>query len=188
LASNLPTNLKQTNFAQQLEGSSDTDIPVAKPTIEKSTSAIENEAPNSVPAGFKAIPKVYESGPKTAFDWNALGNSYAGRQDYEKAIFAYKKSIELDPGFGQAYCNMGSVLYQTGKYESAVLILKKSLDYMVSPEEKSLSWNRLGDVYRRLRDYGNAMAAYQKAGQSNFETNPVLNRARISLMDHVAVG
>jgi tetratricopeptide (TPR) repeat protein len=117
-----------------------------------------------------------------------LGNSYAGRQDYEKAIFAYKKSIELDPGFGQAYCNMGSVLYQTGKYESAVLILKKSLDYMVSPEEKSLSWNRLGDVYRRLRDYGNAMAAYQKAGQSNFETNPVLNRARISLMDHVAVG
>jgi len=96
------------------------------------------------------IPKVEVNGPQSAFDWNVLGNSYTSTQDYDKAINAYKKSIEMDPTFGQAYCNLGCVLYQSGKYESAILILKKSLDYMVTPEEKSLSWNRLGDVYRPI--------------------------------------
>jgi len=146
------------------------------------------DEPTVIPLGFMPIPKVQASGPHTAYDWNVLGNSYASTQDYDKAINAYKKSIEIDPGYGQAYCNLGSVLYQSGKYESAVLILKKSLDYMITPEEKSLAWNRLGDVYRRLRDYGNAMAAYQKAGQLNPDTNPILARTRLSLMDPVAVG
>lgn len=140
------------------------------------------------PPGFEPIPKAEGTGPQNAFDWNALGNSYANRQDYDKAINAYKRSIELDPSFGQPYCNLGSVLFHIGKNESAVLVLKKSLDYLETPEEKALSWNRLGDVYRRLRDYGKAMAAYQKGSQLNPDTNPVLTRARLSLMDSVVVG
>lgn len=150
--------------------------------------AINDRDSMEVPSGFKPIPKIVENGPQCAFDWNTLGNSYASTQDYDKAIKAYKRSIEMDPNYGQPYSNLGYVLFHIGKYESAEVFLKKSLDYLVTAEDKALSWNRLGDVYRRLRDYGNAMAAYQKAGQFKPDTNPMLTRARLSLMDSVAVG
>ncbi len=127
-------------------------------------------------------------GPKSPYEWNQMGNSFVNARDFDRAISAYKKSIELDPHFGQPYSNLASVLYQTGKYQSAILLLQKSLDYLVSPQEKALSWNRLGDVYRRMRDYGNALAAYQEANRLNPDTNPVLTRARLSLMNSVAVG
>jgi tetratricopeptide (TPR) repeat protein len=156
--------------------------------LAEQSSAVNDGNSVEVPSGFKPIPKIEENGPQCAFDWNTLGNSYASTQDYDKAINAYKRSIEMDPNFGQPYSNIGSVLFRIGKYESAEVFLKKSLDYLMTPEEKALSWNRLGDVYRRLRDYGNAMAAYQKAGQLEPDTNPMPTRARLSLMDSVAVG
>ena len=187
-SANNPTLLTHTYSGMQLGTNPVTDTPTGKQVKVHQNQNMDSGEPTTIPPGFMPIPKVESTGPQSAFDWNVLGNSYASTQDYDKAINAYKKSIEIDPSFGQAYCNLGSVLYQSGKYESAVLILKKSLDYMVTPEEKSLSWNRLGDVYRRLRDYGNAMAAYQKAGQLNPDTNPVLTRTRLSLMDPVAVG
>jgi len=183
-----PTLLTHSNSGMQSATNSISGAPARKQLKEHHDQNMDSGEPTPIPPGFLPIPKVEVNGPQSAFDWNVLGNSYTSTQDYDKAINAYKKSIEMDPTFGQAYCNLGCVLYQSGKYESAILILKKSLDYMVTPEEKSLSWNRLGDVYRRLRDYGNAMAAYQKAGQSNPDTNPVLTRTRLSLMDPIAVG
>jgi tetratricopeptide (TPR) repeat protein len=183
-----PTLLTPSNSGMQSATNSTTGAPAGKQLREHQDQVMDSGELTPIPPGFLPIPKVEGTGPQSAFDWNVLGNSYASTQDYDKAINAYKKSIEMDPCFGQAYCNLGCILYQSGKYESAVLILKKSLDYMLTPEEKSLAWNRLGDVYRRLRDYGNAMAAYQKAGQSNPDTNPVLTRSRLSLMDPIAVG
>ena len=156
--------------------------------LESQTSPIDPVDSTEVPSGFKPLPKLEETGPQCAFDWNTLGNSYASTQDYDKAIRAYKRSIELDPNYGQPYSNLGAVLFHMGKYERAEVLLRKSLDYLLTPEEKALSWDRLGDVYRRLRDYGSAMAAYQKAGQFKADTNPMLTRARFSQMDNVAVG
>jgi tetratricopeptide (TPR) repeat protein len=145
-------------------------------------------AANSDLPAFPSRVQGVDSGPQSPYEWNQLGNSFTNSRKFAQAIGAYKKSIELDPRFGQPYSNLGSVLYQIGKYQSAVILLQKSLEYLDSPEEIALSWNRLGDVYRRMRDYGNALAAYQKASQLSPDTNPVLMRARLSLMDSVAVG
>jgi tetratricopeptide (TPR) repeat protein len=157
--------------------------------------SIKQDAVKNIPVGSNSLPlgsmignQVEGNKPQSAFDLNELGNSYASAGEYEKAIAIYKKSIEMDPRFGKPYSNLGFVLYQTGKFQNAVILLTRSLEFLETPEDKALSWNRLGDVYRRMRDYGNALVAYQKASQLKPDTNPVLARARLSLMDSVAVG
>ena len=94
-----------------------------------------------------------------------MGNSFTCSKKFNNAIEAYKKAIEMDPKFGQPYSNLGFIYYRLGKYDFAVLLFKKSVDLLDSPEDKAISLNRLGDAYRRLGDYGNALSAYKKSSE-----------------------
>jgi cytochrome c-type biogenesis protein CcmH/NrfG len=50
-----------------------------------------------------------------------------------------------------------------GRSKESVSLFLRSIDLFEDPEEKATSWNRLGDAYRQLNDYDNAIAAYQTA-------------------------
>jgi tetratricopeptide (TPR) repeat protein len=120
---------------------------------------------------------------ETASDWNELGNRYTGEKRYDKAFHAYKKAILLDPTYGSPYSNLGLLYYQSGQYQIAVQLYQKSIDLLERDEDKALTWNRIGDAYRRLRDYPSAMAAYRKASEINPLPGSVLSRARFSMQD-----
>ena len=183
-----PDALKNSVKNEQQSLSSHIAIPTKEQSVKRDTVRNIPVGSNSLRLDSMTVPQVDGTKPQSAFDWNELGNSFTSAGDYEKAIAAYKKSIEMDPRFGQPYSNLGFVLYHTGKFQNAALLLTRGLEFLDTPEDKALSWNRLGDVYRRMRDYGNALVAYQKASQLKPDTNPVLARARLSLMDSVAVG
>jgi tetratricopeptide (TPR) repeat protein len=126
------------------------------------------------------------SKPGNSIDWNELGNAYTRNGAYDDAIHAYKQSIRLNPRYGSPYSNLGFVYFHKGEYQIAVSLYKKSLQLLESAEDKATCWNRLGDTYRRMREYDNAMKAYEKAGTADPVTTPLLARARVALMSNAA--
>jgi tetratricopeptide (TPR) repeat protein len=48
-----------------------------------------------------------------------LGNAYTAVNDYDSAMAAYRKTLQLSPRFARARYNLGFLLYQTGKKAEA---------------------------------------------------------------------
>lgn len=95
--------------------------------------------------------------------WNELGNLYYLCGAYEPAIHAYARSIELNRAFGKPYSNMALAFVQTGKYPQAIDLYHRSIELLEDAEEKAITWNRLGILYRQVRDYNAALIAFEQA-------------------------
>jgi tetratricopeptide (TPR) repeat protein len=95
--------------------------------------------------------------------WNELGNLYFISGAYEPAIHAYARSIELDRGFGRPYSNMALAFVHTGRYLDAIELYHRSIELLSDAREKAITWNRLGILYRQVKDYQSALVAYEQA-------------------------
>lgn len=95
--------------------------------------------------------------------WNELGNLYFMSGAYKQASHAYNRSIQLESRYGRPYSNLALANVQQGKYAEAVDLYRSSIELLTDDKEKAVSWFRLGDVYRRLKDYRDAILAYQQA-------------------------
>ncbi len=102
--------------------------------------------------------------------WNAKGNVHFKRGEMEMAIHAYNKAIQLDPSFGWPYGNLALAYVTQGQYAEGILLYEKSLELLNSDKDRAVSWNGLGNIYRCINDYENAVAAYQKAAELDPET------------------
>jgi tetratricopeptide (TPR) repeat protein len=102
--------------------------------------------------------------------WNDKGNAYFSRGEMEMAIQAYNRALQLDPSFGRPYSNLALAYLTQGQYAEAILLYERSLELLNSDKDKAVSWNGLGNIYRCINDYENAVAAYQKAAQLDPET------------------
>ena len=97
--------------------------------------------------------------------WNELGNLYFLSGSFDQAVYAYFRSIQLDCGYGRPYSNLALAYVQQGKYEQAIELYRTSLELLQDDKDKALSWSRLGNVYRHLKKYQDAVNAYQKADE-----------------------
>jgi tetratricopeptide (TPR) repeat protein len=95
--------------------------------------------------------------------WNEIGNLYFMCGAYEPAIHAYLRSIKLENTFGRSYSNLAMAYVQTGKYQEAIKLYRRSIELLSDKKEKAATWNRLGILYRQIKDYNNALEAYQRA-------------------------
>ena len=95
--------------------------------------------------------------------WNELGNLYFMSGTYQQAAYAYNRSIQMDAGFGRPYCNLALTYVKQGRYAEAVQLYQHSIELLVDETEKAVTWYRLGDVYRHLKNYRDAIMAYQQA-------------------------
>ena len=102
--------------------------------------------------------------------WNGKGNAHFNRGEFNEAISAYNKAIQLDPKFGWPYSNLALTYLAQGQYAEAILLYQKSLEFLDTDKDKAVSWNGLGNAYRYSNDYANAVAAYQKAAELDSET------------------
>jgi tetratricopeptide (TPR) repeat protein len=96
----------------------------------------------------------------------------------EDAITAYGRAIELDRQFAWPYSNLALAYVQKGRFAEAILLYQRSIELFESDKDKAVTWNRLGNVYRRLNDYANAIAAYQTAD----DLDP--DNAKLSMSSH----
>ncbi len=125
-----------------------------------------------------------ENDPKNATEWNEAGNIYFKAGSYDKAVSAFINAIEQAPEFGWPYSNLGLAYCHKGKYAEAIPLFEKSIGLLSSNKEKAISWNRLGDAYRRLNDHKKSLAAYQRATELDADTNSLLSRIRLALLNN----
>lgn len=95
--------------------------------------------------------------------WNEIGNLYFMCGAYEPAIHAYLRSIKMENTFGRPYSNLALAYVQLGKYGEAIKLYRRSIELLSDKQEKAATWNRLGSLFRKIKDYNSALEAYQRA-------------------------
>ena len=128
-----------------------------------------------------------EMDTKNAHVWNELGNIYFNSGTYDDAIVAYSKAIQLDRCFAWPYSNLALTYVQKGRFTEAILLYQRSIELFTSEKDKAISWNRLGNVYRRLNNYDSAIAAYQRADELDPENTTLSLQSRFSLLGNYPV-
>lgn len=126
-----------------------------------------------------------EMDAKNAHVWNELGNVYFNKGAVEDAVIAYSKAIELDRLFAWPYSNLALAYVQKGRFAEAMLLYQRSIELFTKDKDKAISWNRLGNVYRRLNDYDNAIAAYQRADELDPDNSTIYLQSRFSLLGSI---
>lgn len=83
--------------------------------------------------GTLAVIGVRISGQKRAWkqfeEQMDLGNRYLLEQNYEEAIVAFSKAIEIDPRQTESYFKMAEAYAALGDYKNAVLTLERGYEY-----------------------------------------------------------
>ncbi len=64
----------------------------------------------------------------TAVAANNEGFLYNNQEEYNKAIIAFNKAIDLDPSFAPAYNNRGWAYIELGQYEQAIADYDKAIE------------------------------------------------------------
>lgn len=160
------------------------------------TSSTDADEPEEVqlPGSPEPTAKIDASGDlqiemdtKNAHVWNELGNVYFNSSAYDDAIVAYSKAIELDRWFAWPYSNLALAYVQKRRFVEAILLYQRSIELFSGDKDKAISWNRLGNVYRRLNDYENAIAAYQRADALDPDNSTLSLQSRFSLLGNYAM-
>jgi tetratricopeptide (TPR) repeat protein len=126
-------------------------------------------------------------GPKSAEAWNELGTLLLKTGSADKAAAAFQKAIELEPQEGAAYGNLARATAAMGKYKQAVPLYEKSIELLNDEKAQADAWNGLGNAFRKLNDYENAIRCYQKAVVLADEGVDLLTRTRFSLLSNCIV-
>lgn len=72
-------------------------------------------------------------------------------------ITLLKQTIQTDPGYGQAYVNLGTAQYRVGNYTEAINNFAKALTF--SPDDAGIRHN-MGDAFLMNKQYDSAVACY----------------------------
>jgi tetratricopeptide (TPR) repeat protein len=107
--------------------------------------------------------QAVEANPDSAELWEALAKTMLKKNDYSGSIAAFQKVVSLDPHNSKALVELAKSMFAVGDFESSASIFQEGIQSFDDPEASSELWNRLGDAYLQMKDYDNALAAYQKS-------------------------
>jgi tetratricopeptide (TPR) repeat protein len=112
-----------------------------------------------------AFRTALELEPKNAVAWNELGHLFYNAGSYEEAMRSYQKSIEFNQNHKLTYGNLAAIYNLKGLHAQAIPLLLKGIEISADIAESARLWNQLGEAYRRLDNYDNAIAAFRKADE-----------------------
>jgi len=95
-------------------------------------------------------------------------------KEYNQAIEAYKKAIEINPKKNEFYYNIGIAYGNKGEYDQAIEAYKKAIEINPKMDE---AYNNMGNAYYNKGEYDQAIEAYKKA----IEINPKKDEAYYNL-------
>ncbi|THH29733.1 hypothetical protein EUX98_g4451 [Antrodiella citrinella] len=146
----------------------------------------------ATPAAAAATPsastlKVPTAEDKTAAEsFKAKGNSHMSTRNYEEAIAAYGKAIELDPTNPVYYSNRAAAHSSTNNHTDAILDAESAIE--VEPTFVK-AYHRLGHAHYSLSDYSAAAAAFRRGLEldpSNASLKSGLQNAESRVVDEDA--
>ncbi len=103
--------------------------------------------------------------------FNALAYCYNGNEQYEDAITASKRAIELNQNDMNAYFNMGSSYEKKYEYSTAIDMYQKAISIKPSFTNASLS---LAELYLKIENVDEAIHILQRANKIDSKNTKVL--------------
>jgi len=97
------------------------------------------------------------------------GSALAKKGEYERAILAFTKAVEIEPTFAEAYCNRGTVYAEKGEYDLAIADFSKAID--IEPEFAEAYCNRAIAYYYK-GEYDKAWLDVHKAESLGAQVQP----------------
>ena len=91
---------------------------------------------------------------------NVLAGHYVQQKQYDKALHAYRKTIELQPKKASGYSNLAHVYGLKGETDSQIQYYLQALRH--DPED-DVSYLHLGEAYEKKQMYPEALKAYSAA-------------------------
>lgn len=116
---------------------------------------------------------IVEADPEDEGARNGLALALAKNGDYDGAANGFRKAIELNPKFVDAYVNWGELMEQRGNHEEAIALWQKAVE--LSPDYAKAHY-RLGDAYYGQGMIHEALAHWKKALSSEPNHLAVLNQ------------
>lgn len=131
----------------------------------KNTEPFPSPAPPKEQAPAKPIEVKQEAEKGRSPDPDILSHFNLGVQSYNqrefsKAIQAYKRVIELDPTYIEAYNNLGIIYQQIRDFDKALGAYQKSIE--INPQYEK-GYNNLGIIFYLRGQHEEALGAFQKA-------------------------
>jgi tetratricopeptide (TPR) repeat protein len=116
-------------------------------------------------AGMPGMPGMggMEMGASSPGDTPSLlaqGRTAYERQDWSKAIDAFKKVLALDPDHPEAHTYMGLILAQAGHADGALMAFERALSS--NPDFPLALWGRGMLLYQTKQDYSGARQTLEK--------------------------
>ncbi len=93
--------------------------------------------------------------------YSVLSNLYVMQRQYEKAITAAEKAIELSPAGARAHFSMGIALQFACKFDAAIPYFEEAI--RLNPYPPGIYFRALASVYRFAGRYDESLVEYQKA-------------------------
>ena len=122
------------------------------------------------PAGSDRIATLEgeaKANPGNANAWIELGNAYFDSNQFEAAIGAYRKSLELNPNNANVWTDMGVMYRRSDKPEEAI----KAFDQAIAadPKHEVSRMNKGIVLLHDLNDFNSAIEAWEGL----LEVNPI---------------
>jgi tetratricopeptide (TPR) repeat protein len=106
------------------------------------------------------LQRSLEQDPKQKNAWDDLGLAYAGLNQHDDAVAAFRKQIELDPYHSRANGDLASELLVQGKQDEALAAYKKQAE--ITPSDK-LAHKNLGLLLVQMKRDQEARAELETA-------------------------
>jgi protein O-mannosyl-transferase len=106
-----------------------------------------------------------DKSPRKARGLNELGIYYVGKQDYEKALAALRKSLELNRYQPAVYLNMGLAYEGLNRIDLAIEMYTTAAQYQ--PDDPVAYYNLGVLYYKTLHDLDRAFELLRKARDLN---------------------
>jgi tetratricopeptide (TPR) repeat protein len=107
----------------------------------------------------KYLEKVIKNAPGNIEAQSLLASIFIRQRNYEAAISAYNKMIELDANRDDAYYGVGIVYFNMRRFKEAVLPLEKAVQ--LNSEHKD-AYFYIANSYEELKDFAKAAESYEK--------------------------
>jgi tetratricopeptide (TPR) repeat protein len=86
---------------------------------------------------------------------------YENKRDYQGAVTALRRAIEIDPEHAHSYYHLGVVLHRQGKLDEAIAALRKVIE--LDPKLAANAYTELGMILcSGKHDYENGIAAFRQ--------------------------
>ena len=139
-------------------------------TADKKTALAKEQLGNSLvregdyQGGLKQLMEAAKLDPERASLQNAIGYTYQGLRDFDKAASHYKKALDLKPDYPEAQNNLGTVYGVQGRWDEATPLFQEAGEN-VFYRTRHFAYDNLGSVYRTKGDYRKAVENYKKAAE-----------------------